>query len=391
MEAEMAPAESEGEVSFAAEIARVLLDNCSGCHIDARRPRGGLNMNSYRALLRGGDNGPTVRALRPADSLLVAKLRGTADGQRMPLGRPALDEATIARIEQWIVQGAKFDGPDPAQSLGEVASLAEAEAATHDQLRANRAELARRNWQLGMPAIASAQAESLNFFLLGNVEQTSLEDYAKRAESLVPRVAELLGARSDEPLLKGRMTLFIFAQRYDYSEFGQMVEKRELPRAWRGHWKYTGVDAYGAMIQPAEDDAAFDGLVCQLLAGTYLASLGDVPRWFAEGSARLAASRLVTKDRRVRTWDDALPRAMASLDKPDDFLTGKLPQADADVLSYSFARFLRRDSRRYAGLLAALGDGRPFAEAFSTVYGASPANLATAWARSAVTGNRRSR
>ena len=143
----------------------------------------------------------------------------------MPQGKDPLPDDVIAMFEKWISEGATFDGPDPNMDVTRVAALSKAANATHDESSADRMALALENWDLGMAGAKSEQIETKNFFLVGNVGAATLEDYSKRAEALAPRVASIFGASASEPMIKGRMTLFFFRQRYDYSEFGQMVEK----------------------------------------------------------------------------------------------------------------------------------------------------------------------
>ena len=177
------------------------------------------------------------------------------------------------------------------------------------------------------------------------------------------------------------MTLYVFSQRYDYSEFGRMVERRDLPRSWRGHWRFDVVDAYGVAIPPRNEEYSAESLLGQQLAGVYLASLGQPPHWFVEGSARVISARLA-EDARVAQWNEQLPAVLAAMNAPDDFLQGKLGPDPADVAAYSFARFLMKDARRYNRLLDALRDGQEFTTSFSQIYGGGPAQVATAWVRS---------
>lgn len=376
---------------FARGVAPLLVEHCSGCHVDANRPRGGLNLTTYAAAMKGGDSGPAIDPGRGAQSLLVRKLRGTADGQRMPQGRSPLPDDAIARIERWITEGAAFDGPDPGQDIRQVAALAEAESSTHEQLSEARARRATRNWSLGLPNVTADRCETEHFLLLGNVGSATLQEYGQQAEAIVPRVAQLLRAAKGEPLIKGRMTLYVFQQRYDYSEFGQMVEGRNPSREQRGHWRYTVIDAYGALLPPRDESYEFKGLVAQLTAGVYLAGLNNAPRWFAEGSARVIAARVSSQDERIAQWDRELPRVLSSLTKPDDFLAGRIPQEDADVASYGFLKFLTKDARRHNRLLQLLREGEGFGPAFQTVYGGDPAMLAQAWAAQAAKNRRRTR
>lgn len=367
-------------VSFAGEIASVLAERCNGCHVNGQRPRGNLNMTTFAGLIRGGDSGPPVRPRDPTNSLIVQRIKGEGGGQRMPAGRPPLSDELIARIEKWISEGASFDGSNPNQNVVRLAATAKAAGSTHEELSAERARLAESNWRLGMGRVPFDKTETKNFLLLGNVGEATLNELGEQAEQLVPRIAGMLGVPSDQPLLKGRVTLYVFNQRYDYAEFGQMVERRELPKEWRVHWRYDVVDAYGAMLPPRNGEYTVDGLIGQQLAGAYAASLGNPPRWFSEGTARVVAGKLAPKDPRITTWKEALPGVLAASGRPDDFLSGRLPAEDADVASYSFMNFLMKDSRRFNTFLDALRNDQPFDKSFGLVYGASPSKVAEPWA-----------
>ena len=368
-------------VSFARDIAPVLATSCFGCHVNAQNARGNLNMTSFDRMIRGGDSGPLFVARQPAASLIVQRIKGEGGENRMPMGREPLSAEVIANFEKWIAEGATFDGPNPNMEVTQVAALAKAKNSTHEELSADRMALALQNWNLGAAGSKPDQYETKNFFVVGNVGAATLEEYGKKAEELAPKVAPIFGAPSDEPLIKGRMSLFLFKQRYDYSEFGQMVEKRELAKEWRGHWNFTIIDAYGAIIPPSDPTYTLDGLIAQQLAGTYIASLNNSPRWFSEGCARVAASRLAAKDPRVAAWKNGLGPAAAKMTKPSDFMTGKIPPEDADVASYAFITGLMKDSKRFGAILDGLRAGEDFNKLFINSYGAGPEKVAEVWAR----------
>ena len=319
---------------------------------------------------------------KPADSLLIKKLKGQA-GAQMPLNQPPLPAETIAAIEAWIAAGAKFDGPSTTAPVERVAAFVKAATSTHEELSAERESIAASNWKLALPGIDSHKSSSENFHMVGNVNEQTLTDLSKLAEQIAPQVAKIFGADEGEPLVKGRVTLFVFPQRYDYSEFGQMVEKRKLPRQWYGHWNYDGIDAYGAFVPSRTDAYSPEALIAQQLAGVYVASHGGTPRWFAEGAARVVASRVAADDARVKAWDEALPSTFAQMRAADDFLTGKLSEEDSMLASYSFARYLMKDSRKFRQLLDHLADGGDFDTAFARVYGGPPAAVTQNWARTA--------
>lgn len=367
-------------VSFARDIAPVLAANCTNCH-GTMRPRENFSLINFTALLKGGDAGPPLVPGKPEESLIIKKLKGTGGGQRMPVGRDPLSDEVLAKFEKWIAEGARFDGGDANQNVAQVAALARAKGATHAQLSADRAKLAGENWKLGMPGSTPTRFESANFLVLGNVGEATLADIGARAEAMAPQVAELFRAAPDQPLVKGRMSLFVFSERYDYSEFGQMVERRQIPKEWRGHWNFNTVDAYGALVLPRNSEYSLETLVGQQLAGAYIASLGKVPRWFADGAARAAAAKLNSADPRVVSWNEQVPAALAAMASADDAINGKLPPEFNDVANYSFVQYLMNDGKRFPKLLDQLRQGTAFDKAFADAFGGSPAQLADAWVR----------
>ena len=256
--------------SFDRRIAPVRAANCLECH-SGGKAKGQLDLSRRATALRGGESGPPVVPGKPAESLLIKKLKGTGGGQRMPARADPLPGKVIAMIEKWIEEGVRFDAPSASQPMQEVAALARAMRSTHEELSGEREKIAMRNWKLGMPGVEVATRKTKNFLIVGNYSENTLVEYGVVAEQTAGKVAVVLKTPADQPVVKGRMTLFFFNQRYDYSEFGKMVEKRDLPRAWRGHWRFSIVDAYGAMIPPRAGEYQLGPLVGQQLCPHHLA------------------------------------------------------------------------------------------------------------------------
>jgi hypothetical protein len=173
------------------------------------------------------------------------------------------------------------------------------------------------------------------------------------------------------------------AQRFDYTEYGRMVERRDVPLSSRGHWRYDVADAYGVLVLPMSDEYSRDALLAQQIAGIYLADRGDVPIWFAEGAARWVASRMAPQDARVKAWEAEVADALKSLTQPDDFLTGKLSPQLADAAAFSFVQLLATDNARFRRLMKSVRDGAEFEPAFRSVYGGSPSDVARVWVQQA--------
>jgi hypothetical protein len=86
-------------VDFAAEIQPLLKKSCYGCHSGVR-PTGGLRLD-VRSL--------ASRAIVPghgAESKLLKRVLGEGGQPRMPLGMPPLSADQIAKIRQWLDEGA---------------------------------------------------------------------------------------------------------------------------------------------------------------------------------------------------------------------------------------------------------------------------------------------
>ena len=231
-------------VSFSFDIAPLLVDNCGGCHIDAMQVRGGLRMDTFVQMMRGGDNGAIITPGRGESSLLVKKLRGTApDGDRMPAGgRPPLSDESIALISKWIDEGASIDASE-SQPVKVISRLAWASRATSEELSAKRAEIADRNFRLANPNTALGESVTEHFRVIGAGSEQTLELVGKAAErqlKIAKSIARPKSSSQAEDYFRGRATIFVLPRRYDYSEFAKMVEQRSVPSDWYAHWNFDG-------------------------------------------------------------------------------------------------------------------------------------------------------
>ncbi len=94
--------------SFYAKRIHPILDaNCVGCH-GTSKMEGGLRLDSYEMLMKGGKDGSVLLPRRADNSLLIQRVTLPANNQHfMPAeGRPPLKPDQIASIRAWIDQGA---------------------------------------------------------------------------------------------------------------------------------------------------------------------------------------------------------------------------------------------------------------------------------------------
>ncbi len=367
------------EVLFSRDIAPVLAENCMGCHGTQNNPPGRLRLVTFKELLIGGDSGLCVQPGKGAESLIVKKLKGTA-GDRMPRGKPPLSDAVIAKFEKWIALGAKFDGLDANQTMDLVAGAYIAQVSTHEQLAAARADRARKMWRIALPDVKPIEKDTKNFFILANLSDANLDQFTTVAEQAATAIARNYKVPEDKPLVKGKMTLFVVRQRFDYSEFTRMVEERQVSQGSRAHFRYNIINAYSAIVPSASGDYSLLGMIGQQAGGLYMASLGRSPRWFSEGAGTAIGLQLDGKDARLKSIQDSIPSVLASGAKAEGFMTNSLPTDENDALSYGFVKTMMGSSSKFQQLLRSLRQGQDFDSAFGQIYRTTPMTAVSQWA-----------
>ncbi|MCG8651537.1 MAG: hypothetical protein MI861_16970, partial [Pirellulales bacterium] len=96
-------------VDFAKEIVPLLKKNCLACH-HAKEAEGGLNLETHKSLMAGGDSGPAVVAKDVAASLLMTRATGAEEPLMPPednsVGARPFTPEELGLIKLWIDQGA---------------------------------------------------------------------------------------------------------------------------------------------------------------------------------------------------------------------------------------------------------------------------------------------
>lgn len=91
-------------VSFAKQVAPIFSQRCLACH-NARTAKGRLNMETFANLMKGGENGASVVAAKPGDSLLQTMI----EDHSMPKDADPLTPEQISLVKKWIETGARLD------------------------------------------------------------------------------------------------------------------------------------------------------------------------------------------------------------------------------------------------------------------------------------------
>lgn len=102
---------SEGNdeiVSFHRDVFPILRTNCIACHKPGKS-KGGLDLTTHAALLKGGDDGQMIKTGDASVSRLIETICG--DEPEMPKESEPLLPREIDLINRWITQGAVEDAP----------------------------------------------------------------------------------------------------------------------------------------------------------------------------------------------------------------------------------------------------------------------------------------
>ncbi|HKQ37463.1 MAG TPA: c-type cytochrome domain-containing protein [Verrucomicrobiae bacterium] len=109
-------AQTFGAVSFTNDIAPILAQKCIACHGE-RRAKGNFQLHTFDALIKGAKGERVIVAGKPEASSIYELLTSKDEDSRMPQNDDPLPAAQITLIKQWILEGAKFDGPDAQASI----------------------------------------------------------------------------------------------------------------------------------------------------------------------------------------------------------------------------------------------------------------------------------
>ncbi len=358
-------------ISFAVDVAPILLDNCAECHIAGRQSRN-LNMASLASLLQGGDSGAALTPGNSGTSEIVLRLKGEGRDVMPPNGK--LDDDQIAKISKWIDEGARFEPVDVSYPLDVVARKGLANSMDHEQMTAVRDDASRKLWKLAYSDLEASETKTDNFLVFGTGSKARLANIGQQAESLASRTASVLKSQEGDPFIKGKASLFVVDKRYDFSEFGKMVEKRQFSRSISSSWNADGAEAYIVLLAPfSSEESSYELTLARDLAAVHVSGWNPtIPRWFADGMAYWTVAKMFKRNKALVNLDRSAASAVAQMKKPDDFISGKISADQAALVGYQFVSSLQSNSRSFKRLLKALREKEGFDQAFEQSYGISP-------------------
>jgi hypothetical protein len=324
-EAAVAKADDSAPLKFSLDIAPILVANCTGCH-SGDQPglkRGKLDLTSFGNLQKGSAAHKVVVPGKPEESSLVLRIKGE-ETPRMPQGaNRVLADSAIAKIEQWVKDGARLDaGIDPKAAM-------ESYAASPEQVR--KRELAKlpsaevdkkiqqvglERWKQANPRLKPDIVPGDHFIMFSNMPKDRAMTTMKGLETQYGHLKGLLGGQALNWVEK--VSLYVFASRNDFVEFSRTVEGRDLEGDAASTAKLAIPQPYIAVLDPggvrkdepagpkrkarpkrgsdgegnSGSDRTLGGILTEALASGALSAAGNPPRWLVLGIGSYLASHV---------------------------------------------------------------------------------------------------
>lgn len=390
-----------GEVSFALDVAPVLVESCLPCH-GGFDTESGFSVASFPRLLRGGGSGAAIDPGQSGESLLVKKIRGTGiDGQRMPLGKPSLAGDVIARIAKWIDEGARLDVAAAGGDLRAIAAAGRAMHLSDEELAAVRRDAAREYWRRFLPDEPPEVMDRGGLTVIGNLSPARLETVASLAANAWTDLGKRLakGASDRNAVgtspVKGGIAIYAFAKSYDLSEFWLVRHRTDRPRGVTstagsaGDVVYVAVVASDSLLDGADTKQSDLGFTIAAELGAAVFLVRGAPAWFAQGAGRMLAVDIVPQAPLARAARSDLPKTLEKVQTAGGLLAGRADPEAAATVAAAFIDRLSASGSKLPALLEALDAGADFDAAFQTIFRNAPEPLLEAWLAQEAKRNRR--
>ncbi len=319
--ATVTPADTAGGLKFSRDIAPILVANCAGCHTATHRS--GFNQTTFAGLMKGGKTGDDIVSGKPEESLVVKRIKNEEGaGAKMPPGQARLSENAIAKIEQWIKEGAKLDaGVDAAAPMVKYAAtpedLRKAELAKMSpDDRDKKTEAAGRDrLKKADPTSKMEMTKSAHFMLFSDMPKERVSLLLKTMERQYGLVGQILGIGKMN--FGEKMSFYVFKEQKGFTEFARTIENQDVEPGEEARGKLGVESPYIIAIDPlqggsestastskkasrskkADDslggpDRTLAGLLTEQFTIGALNLAGKPPRWITMGAGALFASKL---------------------------------------------------------------------------------------------------
>ena len=261
-----------------------------------------------------------------------------------------------------------------------------------EEFAQRRLEASQDQWTRTFPKAEAKTFESDEFNLFGDVSEARLKEINGWAEEQSDSLRTMFNIK-DKPLFRGKLTIFVFKDRFGYEEFNATIDRREVPREVVGHSNVTPVsqeEAYLA-LQDVGDDANENSPGMRLnlmeqLTGAFLRrdSKSSMPDWLTRGAGLALGARADLGGGYITSLRKSAGSVLvnARLERPEQiFEGGTFSPSDVDAIGLTVVEFLlKQGAGKFGQLVRRLQAGEKTAEALKAVYGADTKTLGQAYA-----------
>jgi Protein of unknown function (DUF1553)/Protein of unknown function (DUF1549)/Planctomycete cytochrome C len=355
----LARAADPGVQFFEQKIRPILVSQCYECHsAQAKKPKGGLLLDTKEGLLSGGDTGPALVPGKPVESLLIKAIRH--DGLEMP-PKGKLSDEVVADFERWVKMGA----PDPRTKADAADRKAEIDIAKGRQFWSFRPVQ-----RFAVPAVKEMTwpRSDIDRFILAKLEEKGIRPVADADRRTLIRRAtiDLTGL----PPTPEEISAFLNDPAPDAAAFAkvvdQLLQSPAFGERWGRHWldvaryadsngrdeNLTFHEAYRYRDYVSDSfnrDKPFDRFVMEQVAGDLLPSESQAARdeqLTASGFLVIGPKVLADRDQEKRRMDvvdeqiDTVGRAFLGMTlgcaRCHDHKFDPIPQSDYYALAGIF-------------------------------------------------------
>jgi len=352
------PDDTSGGLKFSRDIAPILVANCARCHNEKPTNKSKFNQTTFGGLMKGGVSGKDIIPGNPEESMFINRIKGEG-GRRMPPGNVPLADGAIARLDQWVREGAKLDaGIDANEPMVKYASTPEdrrkAEiTALSPEARDKKTEAAARDrLKRADPNSNLTMTPSAHFLLFSDLPKERASTLLRTMEREYGMLIQILGTAKINFVEK--VGLYVFKEQKGFTEFvrtveNQEVESREEARSRLGDESpyLTAIDPLAGGPEPAATgtrkgsrpkkgeeslggpERSLAGLLTEQLVSGVLKLAGKSPLWVTAGVGALMASKVEPRSpyyRRLRAlayeqakagWATKSQEALGDAAKPE--------------------------------------------------------------------------
>jgi mono/diheme cytochrome c family protein len=383
-------ADGSETVSFKDDVAPWLVNVCMGCH-SGNNPAGKYRFTTFEQLLQGGPTGSTIVPGKPDESYIVdLVLRQEPRELKMPRGQAQLKMSQALALEKWIAEGAHFDGKDGKAPLRDIVPT-EAQLEAVKLAKMSDSEFAERRitetaaiWKQVSPRTEGNTATSENFYFYGTASEDRLKQLSESAETHLGVLEKSYPLPEGQAAFRGRLTVFVTKDRFDYEEFNTVLMNRRTPKSVSGHSVINEnfATAYIAMHDVGDTESAGSLTTSQmlnsLLGQSYLTRDGAaLPDWLKQGFGILE-SGLELDSEYLKGLPSRAAKAVSTIADPGKlFDDGTLAPDEVGDVGYLLVRFLQSQGgpAKFQSLVGTLRRNPNAARAVEDVYGAPAAQL----------------